>query len=170
MDEYLFTSESVTEGHPDKICDLISDAILDEYLQKDEKAKTAIETMIMKNKIIIAGQVSSKESVDIKQIVYKNLDYIGYNNINSGFDYHNCQIESQILKQSEELRKNAETGAAGDQGIMFGYACNETEEYMPFGIFYAHLLSKRLADVRKQNILDYLEPDRKGTNNCKIYK
>lgn len=130
-------------------------------MEKDSQARVAVDVMLMKNKVVVTGQVSTKEKVAIKEIVRKCLQEIGYDNALTGIDYRSCQIETNLFEQSEALKRNAQIGAAGDQGIMFGFACSETEEYMPFGIFYAHRLAERLAQVRKQNILDYLEPDGK---------
>ena len=161
MKKYYFTSESVTKGHPDKMCDLIADTILDEYLKQDKYSRTAIEVFAMKNKIVVAGQVASKAKINIQEIVKKVIKQIGYDNEKIGIDYKSCEIEINIEKQSRDIEIGIENGGAGDQGIMFGYACLETKNYMPFGIYIAHKLSEKLDNVRKQNIISYLKPDGK---------
>ncbi len=161
MNRYFFTSESVTPGHPDKICDLISDCILDEFLRQDSNSRVAVETFASKNKITIAGQVSSKGSVNVEKIVRQVLKGIGYDNENTDIDYRTCDIDVNITKQSSDIALGVDVGGAGDQGMMFGYACDETEEYMPFAIYMAHKLSKKLYDVRVSKELDYLKPDGK---------
>ena len=168
----LFTSESVTEGHPDKVCDLISDSILDAYLEQDENSRVACETVASKGEIIVTGEITSKGTVDIEKIVRNTLKEIGYDNAKTDIDYRTCKVHINISKQSDDIAlgvdnaletKGKEEGVegAGDQGLMFGFAADETEEFMPLPISLAHKLSRRLTLVRKQGILDYLRPDGK---------
>jgi len=161
MNKYYFTSESVTEGHPDKLCDGISDAILDECLKQDKNSRVAMETFAANNNITIAGQLTTSATIDVEKIVRERIKEIGYDNSKTDMDYRTCNIMIDIEKQSPDIALGVDIGGAGDQGIMFGYACDETESYMPYAIDVAHKLSKKLTEVRKNGTVPFFRPDGK---------
>ena len=160
--KYLFTSESVTEGHPDKIADQISDAILDAVLEQDPQARVACESVVTTGLVFVTGAITAKSTVEYPAIARKTIEEIGYTRAKYGFDCHTCGVLISIHEQSPDIAQGVDPGGAGDQGMMFGYACNETEELMPLPILLAHKLVRRLTEVRKAGTLDFLRPDGKS--------
>jgi len=161
-EEYLFTSESVTEGHPDKIADQISDAVLDSILAQDPVGRVACETLLTTGLVVVAGEITTSCYVDIPKIARETIKNVGYTRAKYGFDYETCGVIAAIDGQSPDIAMGVDNLGAGDQGLMFGYACTETEELMPLPIMLAHKLVQRLTEVRKKGELDYLRPDGKS--------
>src|SRR4026207_1031580 len=159
---YLFTSESVTEGHPDKIADQISDSILDAILAQDPVGRVACETLVTTGLAIVAGEITTSAYVDFQDVVRSTIKEVGYNRGKYGFDAETCAVLSSIHSQSPDIAMGVDTGGAGDQGLMFGFACTETDELMPLPIMLAHKLTKGLSCARRDGVLEYLRPDGKS--------
>ena len=160
--KHLFTSESVTEGHPDKMCDQISDAILDAILEKDTQGRVACEALVTRGTVYVAGEITTSSYVAVPKVVRNLVKEIGYDDPAMGFDFDSCGVITAIQEQSPDIARGVDVGGAGDQGLMFGFACRETEELMPLPIMLSHKLVRRLSQIRKEKIVDYLRPDGKS--------
>jgi len=161
-ERHIFTSESVTEGHPDKIADQISDAVLDAVLTDDPAGRVACEVLVTTGTCIVAGEITTTTYVDVPRIARGTIEYVGYNDASYGFDCNTCGVHNLIQSQSPDIAMGVDTGGAGDQGLMFGYACDETPELMPLPIMMAHKLVRRLSDARRDGVLEFLRPDGKS--------
>ena len=159
---YLFTSESVTEGHPDKIADQVSDSVLDAVLSQDAMGRVACETLVTTGLVMLAGEITTSAIIDYSDLARQVIRDVGYDRAKYGFDADTCAVISSLKRQSPDIAMGVDTGGAGDQGLMFGYACDETDELMPLPIMLAHKLARRLSEVRKSGLVPFLRPDGKS--------